>query len=430
MKKHMLLAALLLSVALPASAQTSTEPTPPSAFQGQNGLKYQGESGGIDYWFFENNEDADYLIGQNRADGSVSIGYLFDQNGVDISSAITGFDPMTPADFIPPGDDADTPASSSAPSSEGDLTPLVPEPGIEQDDNRLLENAPEEVRNELLAQLVEDLNKTTTRDEYEHVLLKWREHVRTTLGAGPAPSVPKSIVDQLRKTETKAPDSGDAETPDSQPDTTPATDEQSSQIDGAEATPAILPNPLAQLMPNDPAPQSMGELVETAANDIAFATLSTESRWFALGAPGAPTVYAVIDPTCPYCALTLADLRDDVMSGKLQLRIVLAPLLSPKAEETIAGIMLSESPGQALFENAEARAGRGGQAIQPRNATDLPEDVRQDLQVNRQNVINLGVNQIPYFVWRTDAGIQTAMGVPQDGQFEGAQSEDEPEVRP
>lgn len=445
MRKIMILGTLLMSVALPVSAQTPQTPLPPEALRGVEGLKYQGQSGGVDYWFFDNAEDVDYIVGQNRADGSVSIGYLFDKNGTDISAGMTGFEPMKIQDFIPRTGPAqpEQPQVADANNVDAGLSPLAPQPGLEEDDNRLLENAPVDVRNALLAQLVEDLNKTKTRGEFEEVVLRWREHVRETLKSEtPSPQIPEDILNMLKQSGTEIPGK-EAVTPEKTSDDAPskalsATDPVvPAQTDAAsdvlnkesQNTPAVLPNPMSVLA-SEPAPSgeafNVASALSAATEELSYETISKKSRWFALGAAGAPTAYVVIDPTCPYCARTLVELEPDVLSGKLQLRIVLAPLLSAKSEETIAGLMLSNAPGAALFDNAKAKAGVGGHAIQPRNATDLPEDVRHDLSVNRQNVIDLGVNQIPYFVWKTEEGVKTSTGVPNPGQFEGALSEKEP----
>lgn len=519
MKNPLLMAALLMSVALPAAAQTASQiapaapqteaaaqPQPPEAFRGAPDLTYRGMTGGIDYWHFAG---SDYLIGQNRSDGTITIGYLFEPTGQDVSAVITGAEPLSLADFRKP-DDAAAPLAETPAVEDTGLSPLVPEPGLIQNDSRLLEMAPESVRKELLAQLVEALDATTTREEYETAILKWRETVRNTLGQQPAPVLPQELLDQLKpRAETPAAPSAPAAAAEDAPAAeAPATDpllefrptlspntapedlpaaalnpfsppsgasqgvetptadtaspfyvspEQAQAVEpnavptqdadqaapeapsaatpqaaepeaaepAADAGAAVLPEGLS-LEAGQDANADMSAELEAVANDLALQTLSTQSRWFSLGADTAPVVYAVIDPTCPYCSRALADLKDEVESGVLQLRVVMAPLLSPQSEDTIAGIMMSVSPGQVLFTNAEARAGRGGAPVAPRNATELPPSVRNDLAVNRQNIINLGISQIPYFAWQTEEGVQTAAGVPEPRQFEGALPQPEP----
>lgn len=514
MRKPLLTAALLVSVALPAWAQTQAPnasavpaapqaqpdaatpvpasaapetpaaeqsvadiPEPPEAFRGAPDLEYRGMTGGIDYWHFAG---SDYLIGQNRSDGTITIGYLFEPTGQDVSAVITGAEPLSLEDFRKPSADAEGEMdfSEEIPPLEEDvaLTPLVPEPGIAQNDNQLLENAPESVRNELLAELVEALDKAETRDQYEIALLAWREKVRNTLGQQPAPALPQEILNMLKTDAEAQPEAGTQAQPEAEAKTEAAAPAAEAKDQAAPADPLLefrptlspsseqmsvddIPaealSPFSLATPDAPqtqateqaeaeaseapeaaptvtlpqdlsleaggvSPADMGQMIGDVADQLAFETLSQRSRWFALGAPGAPVVYAVIDPTCPFCSRALADLKDDVLGGDIQLRVVMAPLLSPKSEETIAGIMLSDAPGQVLFSNAEARSGRGGEPVQPRNATDLPEDVRNDLAVNRQNIIDLGVNQIPYFAWQTADGLRTAAGVPSDGQFADA----------
>lgn len=438
MKRTVLGAALLLSVALPAWAQA---PTAPGPFQDAPGLVYQGQSGGLDYWYFEG---ADFMIGQNAQDGSVIIGYVFDQDGQDISAAITGADPLQFSDFLPPeGVEDQTAAPEAAPT----ISDLVPQPGIIQQDNQLLENAPEAVRNELLAVLVGRLAEAQTQEDYERILLAWREEVRTRLGQQPAPSVPQNILDLLNtqgagsqapanaptqnevqeqpSTEAApeapaAPDTAAAPQPSAETPAAPAEEGDASTL--SDAAPAILQNPITALMPGADSPSaSQAEVLDEVTHALAFDTLSSDSRWVALGEADAPVVYVVIDPTCPYCARTLVELEDDVMNGDLQLRVVLAGLLNERAIETVAGILLSDTPAKTLFDNAHARTGAEGYSAAPlRNATDLPEEIRNDLEINRQNVISLGVQQVPFFAWATAEGFRTATGVPNEGLFADA----------
>ena len=127
----------------------------------------------------------------------------------------------------------------------------------------------------------------------------------------------------------------------------------------------------------------------------------------------------VVDPTCPFCSRALTDLEPAVRAGEVQLRIVPAPLLSESAAEVVAGVLLSENPAVALFQNAAAKSGKGGSEVRRRNFSDLPADVQADVSRNRQNVISLGITQIPYFAWETADGFRTMTGVPAEGDFQG-----------
>ncbi len=477
MRKSMMTAAaiLLTSAALPALAQEgqafpsasvsealagATAPAAPAEFAQIEGLLYKGQSGGHDYWVVPG---SDFLLSRNNEDKTLHIGMVFSEQGADISAAMSGTEPLNLenviADFYGnrlPGSEAEPKTDAEPQATVDDLPALVPQPGIEEDDNRLLEAAPEEVRNELLAQLVEQLTPTTTRAEYEAVILRWREDVRKKLGGQPAPEIPANIVEQAGSapsvvtlpveesaTPTEKTTSPTENAPASAPveesvpaaENAPAPDQQDSLLTlpveedtavadpSAEEAPAIPALSLDTLMPMS-ADANPAAIAAEAANFVALDMVSTQSRWFSLGAETSPVVYAVIDPACPYCSQALADLKDDIFGGDIQLRVIMAPLLSVKSEETIAGIMLAENPAATLFSNAEAHAGLGGTPVEARNATDLPADVRADLARNRQNVIDLGVSQIPYFVWQTDAGVQTAVGVPVEGQFDGALPED------
>ena len=46
------------------------------------------------------------------------------------------------------------------------------------------------------------------------------------------------------------------------------------------------------------------------------------SNWVALGNPSAPVIYSFIDPQCPHCHDFTKDIRADIESGKIQLRLI------------------------------------------------------------------------------------------------------------
>lgn len=433
MKKSFALIGLMMTTALPAFAQET--PAPPAMFAGAEGLAYQGRVGNIDYWAFEPKGSVDYVIGSDSESGAVSVGYLFDKDGKDISAQLTGSPALTVEDFGGPSAD-----SGADLAEDDDLTPLVAEPGLEEHDNQLLENASETVRNELLATLVGRLEATTTRQEYQDVILKWREEVRETLSKEARPEIPQDLIDMLSQSKDSAPEEGSEENAseiDAAETPAPVAEPEAADIDGEELSSnnGLPPNPVTSLMPTDRTKMDqkvkeangealpfdeMSDLIGDLTKETAFETLSQGSRWFSLGSLTAPVVYMVADPTCPYCSRAFADLRPHVEAGEVQLRIIMAPLLTDKSMETIAGIMLSETPGETLFENAEARAGLGGTPVRARNATDLPDDVRNDLLLNRQNIANLGIRQIPHFTWLEETGVKDASGVVAFSTFENA----------
>lgn len=441
------MAALLASISYPALAQDASSEIPqpessepsqatgvealPERISSIPGIQFKGDFEGTDYWYVP---DEDFIIAHDKATGFVSIGYLFDKEGNEISSQLTGLEPLTLDDLLPPVSGEAT----APPEGAEDLPSLVPQPELIENDSALLENAPEEVRNELLARLVERLTATKTQNEYIKVLDAWREEVRNELGAQPAPNTPDDIRKIMEEAGVNADDlptsifeGGAAESssigegavesalPEDAQEAPPA--EQSSENPFVNETPVIEPNPINALMGAETAgPAETAATITMAAEEAMFSKIADESRWFAIGAPGAKTVYMVIDPTCPFCSKALVDLEDDVRNGEIELRVVMAGLLSTKSIETIAGLMLAENPGVALFENAKARINQGGQAVTPRNEADLPEDVINDLNVNRLNVFDLGLSEIPFFIWKTEEGIKMDSGVPSEGDFDDA----------
>lgn len=479
MRKHIALAALLMSTALPVAAQDSpgapviapemtaapetaaaapaapvAAPPPPAGFEGVPGITHKGSDDREDYWVIEDN---DFVIARDKVTGVLRIGYVFSPDGRDLSAILTGLAPHSIEDVINSATfpvTADDGMGSLEPEI-AELSPLAPEPGLEENDNNLLEQAPEAVRRELLARLVERLDAVKSREEYQRIVLEWREEVRKELSAAPAPDSAADIVDDLiREFSTKgtvsaadpsipAPPAVTSAAP--PPVTTTLLPPPPAVISAAPATPPEVTStpPATPAPPADgPLTPELGSQEEPAVYDLdaakapvvekaavasaddaqaaqAYATLATGSRWFGVGPAGAPVIYMVVDPTCPFCSRALVDLEPAVRAGEVQLRIVPAPLLSESASEVVAGVLLSENPAVALFENAAAKTGTGGKEVQRRNFSDLPQEVQADVARNRQNVIDLGITQIPYFAWETADGFRTLAGVPSEGDFQG-----------
>lgn len=59
----------------------------------------------------------------------------------------------------------------------------------------------------------------------------------------------------------------------------------------------------------------------TSASERMFADVAG-SNWVALGNQNAPVVYSFIDPQCPHCHEFIKDVRGDIDSGALQVRII------------------------------------------------------------------------------------------------------------
>ena len=49
---------------------------------------------------------------------------------------------------------------------------------------------------------------------------------------------------------------------------------------------------------------------------VALESIRKDAFWFSVGKRGAPTVYAVIDPDCPFCAKAMTNLKDEVEARK------------------------------------------------------------------------------------------------------------------
>jgi hypothetical protein len=415
--------ALIATVATQAAAQDAGD------FLGNLAAKRIGEVSGMTAWGVEGSD----MIWLKGADGNVIAGYVFDGTGADVGSALLGLDPVSvweslqipaPSSSSPTGalswsqvmGAGDVPEPSSTPGSASPVPPAAAAPSVAPEDvTRIAEDAlsviegtladiPESEKSALVDELVLAISSATSPEDLQLAILRWTEKATGTrvLPEGfkapseaqapqaapadpagtfkPVPFLPEGelIID---------PDTG-AATP---VDQAPWMASTSSEIDRSNPTP------------------------ESVLNDIRL-----NGFWFAVGSPGAPAVYMIADPACPYCARAIGNLKQDVEAGRVQLRILLAPFVSSRSPALIAGILFSGDPAGAYWSHSLSYAERGASDLKTYEFSDLPKNVLDAVKGNYDMVIDYELNGVPFFAWSSAEGPKFLSGVPEAGRFSDA----------
>jgi hypothetical protein len=192
--------------------------------------------------------------------------------------------------------------------------------------------------------------------------------------------------------------------------TAPAADPELASGPDVQHTPPASPPPAS------PAPAAAG-VEDQLARFLAEA--KARRLWFSVGRPGAPVVYAVVDPTCHYCAQAMGVLRSTVEGGQLQLRVILAPFREPLATQLSYAIMKAETPAVAYWEHEITQSQGGTSSLKPMEPP-AGDPLGRALQDNVEWMDASGIPATPFFFWRTAEGVQVSAGVPAADAFSAA----------
>lgn len=375
------------TVALITSPALAKEP--PSLLADTPGVVYEGEVAGLDTW---SRAGEDLLWMQTKDGAHIIAGVLFNARGVDMGAAIRGQRGVKIEDILL-GRPDDTPLDSA---EETTSRIQSDEDGLQTsaDANSImaslsnnstaaetyleaqsaLTTLSDEARTNALITLVQSIDAAETEEEFRQAILDWRQ-----------------LVADLVEDETGA-----------IVDFAPAKAEEKTSTE-------VSGNAVQKL-----------DLTEAKFdNDRLVDRLRTETFWFRVGQSGGPTVYAVIDPTCPFCAKAMQSLKPDVEQGKIDLRIIIAPLVSSNAPDVIAGILASPDPAAAFWQH-ELDYAVGGSGVDPVEFTELPEDFQFAVRANFDMAVENEVPGVPYFVYENKDGEQSFSGIPQSGHFHDA----------
>jgi|GEM_PF-6800728 len=287
-----------------------------------------------------------------------------------------------------------------------DATGMVDGAAVARSAEEALEGFDAEERREILLALVERLRTATTQEEFLQSIADWRveiDQVRTDKGmpslytqdgSAPLPPVAEALV-----MTTLAPPAIT---------TTVLSDEPSVSTVPMIAPPAITVTPLE--------PASL----EASLEEQLLEDARKNALWFSVGSNEAPVVYAFIDPTCPYSARGIAAVSDQIGAGTLQLRVILAPVVSERAAGLIAGILTAEKPPLAFFDHEISLFERGSSDLDSGEFTELPPLVQAGIKRNYDMIRNYRIPGVPFFVYETAEGARVVSGAPEGIGFPGA----------
>lgn len=167
----------------------------------------------------------------------------------------------------------------------------------------------------------------------------------------------------------------------------------------------------SETVPNVPKAGSVDELMQQA-QDFAM--------WFSVNKPkpGAPLVYLFVDPTCPHCAFSFEHLTPSIDDNSIDLRVIMAPILSAESAQIAASIMHQQDIGAALRGQLASVIGSGSPAPKIDPASFDP-DVVKAMQRNVDWMRLNGVPGTPFYLYKTSDGAQFAFGGLKDSQLSG-----------
>ena len=159
---------------------------------------------------------------------------------------------------------------------------------------------------------------------------------------------------------------------------------------------------------------------ETAAELSLADQLLDEIRhdgfWFGIGYPDIPTVYAFMDPACPYCAKAITNIGKEMEQGKIELRVLLVPVVSSGSGDLIASIMTHDNPPLAFMEHEYAHA-NGSTYLDPGDWNGLPDWMQTRILDNVEIMEKYEIKGVPLFVFDTKDGVRIVPGVAEAGDF-------------
>lgn len=153
---------------------------------------------------------------------------------------------------------------------------------------------------------------------------------------------------------------------------------------------------------------------------IALESIRKDAFWFSVGKRGAPTVYAIIDPDCPFCAKAMTNLKDEVELGKLQLRVVPVHALGERSAGLIAAMLTDEEPPVAFWRHEIQKGAFGASDLAPADFMSLRPELRAAIESNLALISRLKIEGVPFFAFETGAGPAVHFGVPEPNIFADA----------
>lgn len=153
---------------------------------------------------------------------------------------------------------------------------------------------------------------------------------------------------------------------------------------------------------------------------IALESIRKDAFWFSVGKRGAPTVYAIIDPDCPFCAKAMTNLKDEVELGNLQLRVVPVHALGERSAGLIAAMLTDKEPPVAFWRHEIQKGTFGTSDLAPVDFMSLRPELRAAIESNLALISRLKIEGVPFFAFETGDGPAVHFGVPEPNIFADA----------
>jgi len=402
-----------------ASGAIAQQAEVPPFLQQMDGLSYQGQVSGMDLYAMDG-FDGMWLV---APDGRTAIaGTVFSAQGRDIGSAFLGREPVRAFEMgqveAPVTAEGVTPVNPNItlpqnPTEQSSLLTGEELDAMEAGVSRIGDDIFGDAGNEAEAPVAEPQDADTavsaanvTRDAQEALE-----------GLSPADKdlLMKALVEMLADVKSEAEFKSVVEVWTNEVvrrhrDGTEVLEPASGVVDDSQA-PAMEDHASAmETGPEAEQPVVLEETERTLADEL-LDEVRHDALWFGIGNHEAPAVYAFIDPACPYCARAIVNIGDAISDGELQLRVVLAPVVSQNSPGLIASILTHEEPPIAFMEHEYAWA-EGRRFLQPAEWTDIPGQVRDGLLYNVELMKKYEIRGVPFFVFDTEEGARVINGVP------------------
>jgi len=236
------------------------------------------------------------------------------------------------------------------------------------------------------------------------------------------------------------------------PSALPASPASSAQATARPLVPAASSKPVEA--PVEAPVVTVAPAVKTSATNPLLAdnvdtslidSIANQTKWISIGSPrsDAPVIYMISDPDCIHCAASFSRLREAVEARRVQVRVILTPILSPDSLNYAAAILESSDPAQALWDHELSYASSGHSSIKPVPYQAEFVGVQQQdgkivaakhpelLEMLKANVSWAKAHNVqgtPYFVWKAvndgKTEIHSSFGELQDlNDFVGIQSD-------
>lgn len=146
------------------------------------------------------------------------------------------------------------------------------------------------------------------------------------------------------------------------------------------------------------------------------------SVWFSAGTPkpGAPAIYFIADPTCPYCAKAVDILAQKVKAGDIDLRVILAPIRSQQAVYEAASVLQSQNPGADFLSHELSKTTSNPSTLKVLAPAEINPDIVRGLQRNVEWIRANGVQGVPFWIYTTAEGGKVEFGEVKDDMLTSA----------